>query len=375
MSEDSEDQDDKPHDPSEQRLRKAREKGDVPSSREAGNFMSLLGLTLAFVFVMPLLGPRLVRALQAPFSAAGMIEIGEHETGVADLEQVISEIAFDVAIVLGPLLGTLLLCAIIAIGLQGETVVSLERIKPQASRLSPMSGFNKLFSKSAFIEFGKNVSKVIVVGGLGVWAAWNAVSVMWDVPRVFPERLMPMALEGTVTMLGKALVFLLLVAGVDNLWQRMKWRKKLRMSHQEMKEEFKQNEGDPHVKGRRRQIAREMARQRIATAVPMANVILTNPTHYAVALRYEQGKDLAPVCVAKGADLVAARIREIAREHNIPIIENRPLARALYDAVKIDQMIPTTHWQAVAEIIGYIMDIKANRRRQPPEGSSLRLEP
>lgn len=375
MSEDSEDQDDKQHDASEQRLRKAREKGDVPSSREAGTFMTLLGLTMAFVFVMPILAPRLMRTLQAPFNSAGIIEIGEQETGVADLENIMANIAFDVGIVLGPLLGTLLLAAIIAIGLQGETVVSLERIKPQISRLSPMGGLNKLFSKSAFIEFGKNVAKVIVVGSLGVWAAWNAVSSIWGLERVFPERLMPLALEGTVTMLGKALIFLIVVAGADNLWQRMKWRKKLRMSHQEMKEEFKQNEGDPHVKGRRRQIAREMARQRIATAVPMANVILTNPTHYAVALRYEQGKDLAPVCVAKGADLVAARIREIARENNIPIIENRPLARALYDAVQIDQMIPTTHWQAVAEIIGYIMDIKANRRRFPPEGSSLRLEP
>lgn len=375
MSEDSEDQDDKPHDASEQRLRKAREKGDVPSSREAGNFMSLLGLMLAFVFVMPLLGPRLVRALQVPFTTAGVLEIGEQETGVADLEHVMADMAFDVGIVLGPLLGTLLLAAIVAIGLQGETVVSGERIKPQISRLSPLSGFSKLFSKAAFIEFGKNVAKVIVVGGLGVLAAWNAVSAMWGVERVFPERLMPMALEGTVTMIGKALIFLLIVAGADNLWQRMKWRKKLRMSHQEMKEEFKQNEGDPHVKGRRRQIAREMARQRIATAVPMANVILTNPTHFAVALRYEQGKDLAPVCVAKGTDLVAARIREIARAHDIPIIENRPLARALYDAVQVDQTIPTTHWQAVAEIIGYIMDLKANRRRQPPEGSSLRLEP
>lgn len=375
MSEDSEDQDDKPHDASEQRLRKAREKGDVPSSREAGTFMTLLGLTMAFIFVMPILAPRLMRTLQAPFNSAGIIEIGEQETGVADLENIMANIAFDVGIVLGPLLGTLLLAAIIAIGLQGETVVSLERIKPQISRLSPMGGLNKMFSKSAFIEFGKNVAKVIVVGSLGVWAAWNAVSSIWGLERVFPESLMPLALEGTVTMLGKALVFLIVVAGADNLWQRMKWRKKLRMSHQEMKEEFKQNEGDPHVKGRRRQIAREMARQRIATAVPMANVILTNPTHYAVALRYEQGKDLAPVCVAKGADLVAARIREIARENNIPIIENRPLARALYDAVQIDQMIPTTHWQAVAEIIGYIMDIKANRRRLPPEGSSLRLEP
>lgn len=375
MSEDSEDQDDKPHDASEQRLRKAREKGDVPSSREAGNFMSFLGLTLAFVFVMPLLGTRLVRTLQTPFTFAGVIEIGEQETGVADLENLMAQIAFDVGIVLGPLLGTLLLAAIIGIGLQGETVVSAERIKPQLSRLSPMSGFKKLFSTSAFIEFGKNVSKVIVVGGLGVLASWNAVSAMWGVERVFPERLMPMALDGTVTMLGKALIFLIVVAGADNLWQRMKWRKKLRMSHQEMKEEFKQNEGDPHVKGRRRQLAREMARNRIATAVPMANVILTNPTHFAVALRYEQGKDLAPVCVAKGTDLVAARIREIARAHDIPIIENRPLARALYDAVQIDQTIPTTHWQAVAEIIGYIMDLKSNRRRPPPEGSSLRLEP
>ena len=129
------------------------------------------------------------------------------------------------------------------------------------------------------------------------------------------------------------------------------------------------------LKAKREGIRRQRAMRRISTAVPMANVILTNPTHYAVALRYVQGEDLAPVCVAKGTDLMAAQIRRIARDHDIPIIENRPLARALHDVAELDRMIPAEHWQGVAEIIGFLMDLKARRRRKPPVGSSLRIDP
>jgi flagellar biosynthetic protein FlhB len=144
------------------------------------------------------------------------------------------------------------------------------------------------------------------------------------------------------------------------------------MSVRDEKDEMKETEGDPHIKGKRQQIQREKSRQRMAQAVPRATVVLTNPTHYAVALRYEGGADDAPICVAKGADLMAAQIRRLAREADVPIIENKPLARALYDVAEIDREIPVEHWEAVAAIIGYVLDLGRNIRRAPPKGSSLR---
>jgi flagellar biosynthetic protein FlhB len=158
----------------------------------------------------------------------------------------------------------------------------------------------------------------------------------------------------------------------DIVWTRFSWLRKQRMTHKEIRDEHKEQEGDPQLKGRRLQIARRRSRQRMAQAVPKATLILTNPTHYAVALRYDQTVDAAPVCLAKGTDLMARRIREIAREHDIPVIENKPLARVLHAKVEIDEVVPVEHWQAVAEIVGYVLDLRRNIRRKPPAGSELR---
>jgi flagellar biosynthetic protein FlhB len=190
-----------------------------------------------------------------------------------------------------------------------------------------------------------------------------------------PEDLPDYTRRAVGLVLIAATVFLVPVAIIDILWKRSQWMKKQRMSMRELRDEHKDSEGDPQIKARRADIRRQRARQRIAASVPTASVILTNPTHYAVALRYQQGVDTAPVCVAKGVDLMAQQIRLLARENDIPIVENRPLARALHDSVEVDAQVPTEHWQAVAEIIGYVMDLRRNLRRKPPEGSQLRDDP
>ncbi|TMV54330.1 flagellar biosynthesis protein FlhB, partial [Thioclava sp. BHET1] len=253
-----------------------------------------------------------------------------------------------------------------------ETVVAVERIKPKLSKLSPIGGFKRIFGPGNLVEFAKSMVKVLIIGGFAIWFARAAVVDIWQGTGFLPESLPQYIRHFAGLLLIATCAFLLPVALGDVIWKRISWMRKQRMSLKEIRDEHKEQEGDPKIKGRRLQMARARARKRMAQAVPKATVILTNPTHYAVALRYEQGVDHAPVCLAKGTDLMARRIREIAAEHNIPVVENRPLARALHAAVEIDETVPVEHWQAVAEIVGYVFDLRRNIRRKPPKGSELR---
>ena len=177
-----------------------------------------------------------------------------------------------------------------------------------------------------------------------------------------PAAILPAARDLVIALLFAALVFLAFTAGADYLWQRYRFAERMKMSKEELKEDFKQAEGDPHVKAKLKQIRAQKSRQRMMQAVPTATVIVTNPTHYSVALRYEPDKgDGAPVCVAKGVDALALRIREVAREHKVPIVENVPLARALYAAVEVDDAIPREHFEAAARVIGFVMQGRKKR--------------
>lgn len=370
-----EEEGDKAHDASERKVRQAREKGDVPVTREAGNLMSAGALLLIFIMLLPSVSARLLRALEGALAHAGQVEIGSDGGGVADLSGLIYAMVWDVSLAMGPVFAALAVAGLLAITIQGPFVATLERVRPKLSKVSPVAGLKRLFSKNTLVEFAKNVTKVLVVGLIATWLAYRAVEQVWLIDAVLPERIGPFLTLWVVRILTWVLLFLVIITLADLLWQRHSWAQKQRMSHKELRDEMKETEGDPMLKAKRAGIQRQRAMQRISTAVPMANVILTNPTHYAVALRYVQGEDMAPVCVAKGADLMAAQIRRIAREHDVPIIENRPLARALYETVELDRTIPLEHWQAVAEIIGFLMDLKARRRRKPPAGSSFRVDP
>jgi flagellar biosynthesis protein FlhB len=373
MAEDQ-DKSDKTEEPSEQKLRKARQKGDVPMSREAGTFMTVFALALAGAFVLPTLGPRLMAALLAPLSAAGQIDLGTEEQALRGLRVLVLDQVLAAGAILAPLFGLMILTSLLAVALQGDIVVSLERIRPKASKISLLGGIKRLFSLRNLVDFLRSSLKVLTVGWIGYIVCRDAILPQLGVAWIGSEILPALTLQGAGRMLLLTLIFLFFVAGFDILWQRAQWRKGQRMSHKDIRDEHKESEGDPYLKARRIQIQRERARARIATAVPLANVILTNPTHYAVALRYRPGEDLAPVCVAKGADLMAARIREIAQAHDIPIIENRALARALFAGVEIDQMVPPEHWKPVAEIIGYLLDFAEGRDRPMPEGFAFRSD-
>ena len=197
---------------------------------------------------------------------------------------------------------------------------------------------------------------------------------MWQAPGFLPERILGHSANVAAGMLMATGAILAAIAALDIIWKRARWLKKQRMTQKEVRDENKDSEGDPLIKAKRSGIRRQRARQRMTTAVPTATVVITNPTHYAVALRYEIGRDASPICVAKGTDAIAARIRKLARGAEVPIVENRPLARMLHAVVEVDAPIPFEHWQPVAEIIAYVMDLQRNLDRQPPPGSRLRAE-
>ena len=371
---DEEDKSNKTEEPTERKLRKAREKGDVPSSRETANMMSVFSLFILTLFLLPQAAPQLAGALGGVFESAGQIGVGEGRQGLADLGAVLRALGRPIALTLAPALAVMIAAAVFGVLIQGETVVSLERIRPKLSKLSPGAGLKKIVAADNLVEFLKNVAKVLVVATIALWVARGAVTGIWQSRGFLPEELPGYLRREVALVLIGATVFLVPVSIIDIVWKRVQWIKKQRMSIKEVRDEHKEAEGDPRVRLRRDEIRRRRARQRVAAAVPTASVVLTNPTHYAVALRYQPGADSAPVCVAKGADLMAAQIRRLAREHDIPMVENRPLARALHATVEVDDQIPVEHWQAVAEIIGYVMDLRRNIRRKPPAGSSLRME-
>lgn len=358
--------------PTDKKLRDARKKGDVPQSREAGTAMVVFALLMILIFVLPSASGRIVEALRGPLLGASGITIGEDGTGVSDAGAVLKALGFSIGLAMLPIAGIMVLAALFGVMIQGETVVSTDRIQPKLSKLNPLSGFKRLFSADAFVEFFKNTAKVLVIGAITIWAVRDIAQSLSQTQNFLPERLAAVTLDSTRWIFLATTVFLLPIALADILWKRFQWKKKQMMSLKEVRDEHKDSEGDPQIRARRAELRRARARQRMAQAVPTASVILTNPTHFAIALKYEQGKDDAPICVAKGADLMAKRIRDLAKEHDIPMIENRPLARALHAAVDVDQRIPVEHWQAVAEIIGYVLDLRRNTRRKPPEGSTLR---
>lgn len=369
---DDEDKDNKTEEPSERKLRKAREKGDVASSKEGGTAMAMLSLFAITVFVLPSTAGPLSGLLRGVFESAGQIDVGGDLSGLRDLGGVTRELLRGVALLLAPLMLLMVLGALAGVALSGEVVVAVERLKPKWSKISPLAGIKRLVSAAALVEFGKSVAKVLLVGAIAGFVTWQAVGQIWMAQGLLPEALAEFARAAAARMLLYTLVLITVIAGADILWKRFDHRRKQRMSMKELRDEHKETEGDPLIRAKRMGLRRERARQRLATAVPRATVILTNPTHYAVALKYESGKDVAPICLAKGTDLVAARIRSLAAEAEIPLIENRPLARALHDVAEVDKEIPVEHWEAVAAIIGFVMDLKSDKRRAPPEGSRLR---
>lgn len=351
MAEDN-DPESQTEDPTQKRLDEALERGDVAKSQEINTWFMIAGGTLVVSTFSGSVGSGLVTPMRNLLANSWMIK-----TDGRALLALLQQIEFAVLAAIGVPLLMLVLAAVAGNMLQHRLVWSAESLKPKFSKLSPAAGFKRIFGKQAAANFLKGLGKLIVLGVVMGTILWPERHRMEAMVRLDPAAMLGATTSLTIHLLGAVVAALALIAIGDYFFQYRSWFQRQKMSLQEIKEEFKQSEGDPHIKGKIRQLRQQRAKKRMMAAVPKASVIITNPTHFSVALSYERGMQ-APICVAKGVDNLAFKIREIAREHDIPIVENVPLARALYATVEIDQEIPTEHYHAVAEVIGYVMRLK-----------------
>ncbi|MER3352553.1 MAG: flagellar type III secretion system protein FlhB [Hoeflea sp. D1-CHI-28] len=375
MSEEQ-DKDTKTEEPTEKRIRDAYRKGDVPASRETGNMVVVLALLGIATFALPMQVDKLVGSLAVLIEDAGQVVVGNGQVGLNDLQDASSAALSGLVSAILPVFAILMAGALFGALIQGITVVSPERIRPKLSKISPKEGLKRLFSLRSFVEFAKNLVKVLAVGALAVWVTNRAVQDIWAGLGFIPEYLPSYIVAHAKQLLIWTACLLVPIAVLDILWRRYDWRRRQMMTLKEVRDELKETEGNPEVRARRARLRRERSQQRVAVAVPLANLVLTNPTHFAVALKYDPETDIAPVCVAKGADNLAFRIRELAFEHDIPVIENKPLARLLFDVADLDEIVPAEQWEAVAEIVSFVMALKERGvTRKLPPGSGLLKRP
>jgi flagellar biosynthesis protein FlhB len=349
---DENDDTEKTEDPTQKRLDDALERGDVAKSQEVNTWFVIAGATLVLSTFAGSVGGGIEMPLRNLIANSWQIR-----TDGPGLLALAEQIEYILAAALGIPVLMLVLAAIAGNVLQHRFVWSGEALKPKFSKISPMAGAKRIFGKQAAANFAKGLFKVLALGAVMTAVLWPERARLDAMVRLDPNTLLGTTRSLTLELLGAVVAMLALVAIADYFFQYRQWFERQKMSLREMKEEFKQSEGDPHIKARIRQLRHARMKKRMMAAVPKASVIITNPTHYSVALSYERGMS-APICVAKGMDNIALKIREVAREHDIPIVENVPLARALYAAVKIDDEIPVDHYHAVAEIIGYVMGLK-----------------
>ena len=349
---DENDSSDKTEDPTQKRLDDAHDRGDVAKSQEINTWFVIAGATLLLSTFSGSIGGGILVPMRNLIANSWMIR-----SDGPGLLALTASLEYAVVAAIGVPLLMLAIAAIIGNVVQHRLVWSGEALKPKLSKISPASGAKRIFGKQAAANFAKGIFKVTALGAVMTAILWPERHRLESMVRLDPSAILGTTTTLTQHLMGAVVAMLAVVAIADYLFQYRQWFERQKMSLQEMKEEFKQSEGDPHIKARIRQLRQARMKKRMMAAVPEASVIITNPTHYSVALSYERGMS-APVCVAKGADNIAFKIREVAQQHGIPIVENVPLARALYATVEIDEEIPVEHYHAVAEIIGYVMGLR-----------------
>lgn len=347
------DESQKTEDPTEKKLKDSQKKGDVAKSTEISNWFVLMGGTFIIVFYS---GPMALQ-LAAPLTQflARPHELAAKLSRAPDLA---AEIVWLMFSVLWFPLSVFLVVAVLGNVLQHMPVFTTEKMKPKLSKISPLKGLKRLFGMQSLVNFGKSLAKLIIVAAVSGIVIWPQRHELGPIISRDVNLFLPFLRELSIQLLSGVLLVLTVVAFLDFLYQKFDHHKRQKMTKQEVKDEYKQLEGDPTVKAKLRQVRMERGRKRMMQSVPEASVIITNPTHYAIALKYEHGETQVPVCLAKGVDRVALKIREVANEHDIPIVENPPLARALFASVEVDEEIAADHYQAVAEVISFVMKLR-----------------
>jgi flagellar biosynthetic protein FlhB len=370
---DNQDPASKTEDPTGRQLEKAHDEGNVAQSKELGHLLALLGGVLILTLMATPIARR-VQDLLARFLA-------EPELMVMDgpgVQRVLLQLLGDLAGALAPAFALLLVLGAGASLIQNRPGIAWEKIQPDLSRLSPIEGAKRLFSVLSAVEFVKNLLKIAIVAAVVTAVVWPQIHRLPGLITMEVADLPAQISKIVVLIFGGVIAIMATIAAADILYQKMRHFGQLRMTRQEVRDEHKQSEGDPLIKARLRSIRQERSRKRMMAAVPKADVVITNPTHYAVALKYDDATMSAPTVVAKGQDDMARRIRELAAEHRVPVVQNPPLARALY-AVDVDREVPPEHYRAVAEVIGFVMRLRgrppvkaapaAPRRASPPATS------
>lgn len=339
------------------KLEQAREKGDGVKTMDLASFATLAASAGVIVVaggwltrnMAVQLAPFLSRPQSMSLANSGGVEVFKHALAAAAPALLMVMLATAVSGVAANLA-------------QSGLRITPDKLKPDFSKLSIPKGLERLFGPDGLMQFAKSVVKIVATGFIAWWILGPVIPKLSSLSALDPAAILPFTIDIFKRLIFAVALLILAIAGADWLWQRQRFLKRMRMTREEVKQDYKNSEGDPHVRARQKQIRNERARRRMMSAVPDATVVVMNPTHYAVALKYEQGVSAAPTCVAKGLDSLALRIRAVAEEAGVPVIEDAPLARALYAAVDIDEMIPPAHYEAVAKIIGFIMNA-ANRGR------------
>jgi flagellar biosynthetic protein FlhB len=350
--------DDKTEAPTPRRLEEARNKGEIIYSSEAAAWIMLAAGTLALTMLGGKIAHALANDLVFYISRSGVMAVDGDS-----LRQLFFQVGVKIAAALSMFMLILMGAAIVARMVQDKPTWAPSKLTPDLNKINPMNGFSRVLGPQAWANFGKAAAKLVIVGAAVAWAIWpRADTIAEDAARDL-SAFWPVVQERAMKVLGACLAAFSLIAVADYFFTRHSYMERLKMSRQEMKEEFRQQEGDPLIRAKLRQVRMERARRRMMSKVKDATVVVTNPTHYAVALQYEAGKNGAPLCLAKGVDEVALRIREAATEANVPIVEDPPLARALYASAELDETIPREHYEAVAKVIGYVMRLAQKRSR------------
>jgi flagellar biosynthetic protein FlhB len=345
----------KSEDPTAKRLEDAIKRGDVAKSQEVNTWFLLLGATIAFF----MLGSSAANQLAVAFrDVLGNLHLA---TDPSLVTRAILRLCGQVGAAVGPVLAILVVAAIAGNAIQHRLLWTTEPLAPKLNRISLVAGAKRIFSKQAMVQFAKGLLKLAIVGSVIYTIGASEIERMGLLINGEIALSVGVAFTLALKIMAAVTAIMALVAAADYLWQQHSWYERQRMSVREVREEYKEQEGDPTIKAKLRQIRQSRSRKRMMSEVPEATVVVMNPTHFAVALKYEQGMG-APICVAKGQDNVALKIREVAYRHAVPVVQNPPLARALFKAVDVDQEIPVEHYKAVAELIGYVMKLRNSAR-------------
>ncbi|WP_457797733.1 EscU/YscU/HrcU family type III secretion system export apparatus switch protein [Methylocystis sp. S23] len=353
----SEDADSKTEEATEKKIRDTVEQGRTAVSRDVATALGVFALLACLAFLVESSGPRLMEGLALLLANSGALRLRAD----ADAYRYLQVVGFEGAAFLAPTLLVITLSGIAAAFIQGAPRIVFDRIAPEPSRISPKAGWKRLFGAAGAVELVKATVKIAVIGAAAAIVVQGDRSAYVDALRMEPRGLPALGLRLLLHLTSVVALCLAVIAAADFVWTKFKWRRDLRMSRQELKEEFKQAEGDPFVKARMRSLAADRSRRRMIAAVPKASFVIANPTHYAIALRYVREEGGAPLVLAKGKDLVALKIKEIAQANDIPVLERKELARAMFDLVEVDKMIPQEFYRPVAELIHLLDRLSARR--------------